>query len=302
VRDKSRVSVELERQARLVCGDVRDPASVEAAMRDVAIVYHCAAITTNRASWTAHYETNVRGTENVLKGALKAGAQRVIHLSSVVVYGLSRSRQDGLIDESAPYIQNPDRWAYYLRSKLEADKLAFGYWREVGLPVTVLRPGILYGPAGGRSIGRGLARLGPVHLMIGSGRNLLPFTYVDNAVDCLLLAAVSPEAIGQAYNVVDEPQVCVHDVVLQRREITRERFVMVSVSPFLLCAVARLLELNSSLRRSEMPPKATRYVIHSACTDIRYDTSKARQQLGWQPAVTLEEGLRKTLAGYANQM
>jgi len=299
VRDKSRVSFELERQANLVCGDVRDPASIEAAMRDVAVVYHCAAITTNQASWTAHYETNIRGTETVFKEALKAGVQRVIHVSSVIVYGLDRPRRNGLIEESAPYAQNPDRWAHYMRSKLEADKLAFRYWREVGLPVTVVRPGILYGPAGGRPIGRGLGQLGPVRLMIGSGHNLLPYTYVDNAVDCLLLAAISPEAIGQAYNVVDEPQVSVRDVILQRKEITGERLILVPLPPFLLFVAAHLLELKSSLSRSEVPPKATRFVILSACADIHYDTRKARQQLGWQPAVTLEKGLRRTLEGYA---
>jgi len=298
VRDKSRVSRDLEHQAKLVCGDVRDPASIEAAMRGVAVVYHCAAITTNKASWTDHYETNARGAETVFKEALKAGVQRVIHVSSVVVYGLDRPRYNGLVEESASYAQNPDKWAHYLRSKLEADKLAFRYWREAGLPVTVLRPGILYGPAGSRSIARGLGRLGPVLLLIGNGCNLLPFTYVDNAVDCLLLAAISPQAIGQAYNVVDEPQVSVRDVIMQKREITGERLILVPLPPFLLCVVARLLEMKSSLGHSEVPPKATRYVILSACTDIRYSTSKARQQLGWQSAITLEEGLRRTLESY----
>jgi predicted dehydrogenase/nucleoside-diphosphate-sugar epimerase len=299
VRDRSRVSSELECQTELVRGDLRDPASIEAAMRDVAVVYHCAAITTNRASWAAHHETNVRGTETVFKEALKAGVQRVMHVSSVVVYGLDRARHGGPIDESAPYAQSRDKWAYYLRSKLEADKLAFRYWHEARLPIVVLRPGILYGPGGGRLPGRGLGQLGSVHLLIGSGRNLLPFTYVDNAVDCLLLATVAPEAIGQAYNVVDEPQISVRDAVLQRKEITGERSILVPLSPFLLYAVARLLELKSNLTGSELPPKATRYVILSACTEIHYCTNKARQQLGWQPAVTLEEGLRRTLEGYA---
>jgi len=295
VRDESQVSSDLERQAKLVRGDVRDPASVAAAMRDVAVVYHCAAITTNKASWTAHHETNILGTETVFKEALKAGVQRVIHVSSVMVYGLDRPRHGALVDELAPYAQNPDRWAHYLRSKLEADRLAFDYWREAGLPVTVVRPGILYGPGGGRSVGRGLVQLGPVRLFIGRGRNLLPFTYVDNAVDCLLLVAVSLAVIGQAYNVVDEPQVSVRAVVLQSMEMAGEQSMLVPVPPFLLSGVARLFELKSSRNGSEAPPKLSRFVVRSACRNIRYDTTKAREQLGWQPAVTLEEGLRRTL-------
>ncbi len=294
VRDKSRVSPELERQAELVCGDVRDPASIEAAMRDVAVVYHCAALTTNSAPRTAHHETTVQGTETVFKAALKAGAQRVIHVSSVIVYGLDHPRHNGLIEESAPYAQKPGRWAHYMRSKIEADQLAFKYWHEAGLPVTVLRLGILYGP-GGRPVGRGLIQLGSVRLTIGGGGNRLPFTYVDNAVDCLLLAAISPAAVGEAYNVVDEPQVSVRDAILQSREITGDRLTLVPVPPFLLSGAARLFELKSSLNGSDVPPKLSRYVVRSACRNIGYDTTKAREQLGWHPAVTLEEGLRRML-------
>jgi len=298
VRDKNQVSQDLKRQAELACGDLRDRDSIEAAMRGVDIVYHCAALTTNKASWTDHYEVNVRGTETVFKEVLKAGVQRVIHVSSVVVYGLDRPRHNGLIEESAPYAQNPDRWAHYLRSKLESDKLAFKFWHEAKLPVTVLRLGILYGAGGGRLPGHGLAQFGSARLLIGGGRNRLPYTYVGNAVDCLLLAAVSPKAIGQAYNVVDEPQVSVRDAALQSADIAGEQLTLVPVPPFLLAGVAALFELKSSHAGSEVPPKLSRYVVCSACRNIRYDTTKTRQQLGWQPAITLEEGMRRTLKNH----
>jgi nucleoside-diphosphate-sugar epimerase len=148
VRDKNSVSLELERQAEIVCGDVRDPPSIEAAMQDVSVVYHCAAVTTNVASWITHCETNVPGTETVLKEASRAGIQRVLHVSSVLVYGLDRPRQGGRVAESAPYAENLDRWAYYIRPKIEAERLAFDYRRKAKSAVTVLRLGILYGPGG----------------------------------------------------------------------------------------------------------------------------------------------------------
>jgi nucleoside-diphosphate-sugar epimerase len=264
-------------------------------MQGVAVVYHCAAITTNQASWNAHYETNVRGTKTVLEEALKAGVQRVIHVSSVVVYGLDRHGKDGLIVESAPYAHDPDRWAHYLRSKLEADRLAFRYWREAKLPITVIRPGILYGPGGGRPPGRGLGQIGGVCLLVGGGRNAVPYAYVDNVVDCLLLAAISPQAIGQAYNVVDEPQVTERDVVHMTEKITGHQLTTVPIPPFLLSSAGRLLEWKSDLSHAEVPPRLSRYVVRSACRNIRYDTSRARELMGWRPAVALEEGLRRTL-------
>ena len=293
VRDRGRVSAELEKHAMIVCGDLRDPASLEAAMRNVGIVYHCAAVTNNNISWQTHQAVNLKGAEAVFKAALKAGVQRVIHVSSVIVYGLAQPSHDGPIQETTSLPDHPDRWAHYLRSKLAADRLAFDYWREAKLPVTVLRLGVLYGP-GGRSPDRGLAQLGPLRLIIGNGRNQIPYTYVGNAVDCMLLAAIAPEAIGQAYNVVDEPQVTPRDVTCQSMKITGERSILVPVPPFLLSGVARLLEWRSGLSNGQTPPKLSRFVVSSACRNLRYDTRKAREQLGWQSAVALEEGLRHT--------
>jgi len=294
VHNKDRVSIDLEQKAEIVCGDLRDAESVEAAMRGVKVVFHCAAVTNNNIPWENHSDVNISGTEAVFKAALKSGVERVIHISSVVVYGLTRPPQGNVIDENAPYAHNKDKWAYYLRSKLEADRLAFTYWREAGLPVTILRLGVLYGPGGRRSLARGLVQLGPIRLMIGNCRNRLPFTYVENAVNCLLLAAVSPHAIGQAYSVVDEPQVTVRSVALQNMKVTGEHSILVPLPSLFLSGAALLLEWKAGLSDSQVPPKLSRFVIRSACRDLCYDTRKAREQLGWRQEVTLEEGLKKT--------
>lgn len=299
VRDVGGVAPDLARQVTLACGDVRDRAALEAAMRGVDIVFHCAAVTTNKALWSEHQAVNVQGTENVLHAARQAGVRRVIYTSSVVVYGLDGSPTNAPLPESTPYAEHPDRWAYYLRSKLEADRLALEYGRAHGLEVTVLRLGILFGPGAGRAPGRGFVELGPLRLLIGRGGNALPYTYVGNAVDCLLLAAVTPEAAGQAYNVMDEPQISVRNMTALRRRIAQERARIVPLPPVALDGLARLLEWRSARHDSLTPPGLSRFVVRSACRDVRYDTSKARQQLGWQPEISLDEGLRRTLASSA---
>lgn len=263
-------------------------------MHGVEIIHHCAAVTHNNVRWQTHQDVNIAGTEAVLRAALKAGVQRVVHASSVIVYGLAAPSHEDLVSETTSFPNHPYRWAHYLRSKQAADRLAFDYWREAGLPITVLRLGILYGP-GGRSPDRGLIQLGPLRLTIGRGRNQMPYTYVGNAVDCMLLAAITPEAIGQAYNVVDEPQVTPREVANQSMEITGERSIPLPVPPFLLSSVAQLLEWKSEIGHSQTPPKLSRFVVSSAGRNLRYDTRKAREQLGWQSAVALEEGLRNTL-------
>ncbi len=296
VHNKDRVPFQLEQLAEIAYGDLRDQAAIEAAVQGTKIVFHCAAVTKNNADWETHRAINIAGTERVFKAALKADVDRVIHISSIIVYGLARSRHNGVIDESAPYSPKQDRWAHYLRSKVEADKLALAIWKEAHLPVTVLRLGILYGPGEGRSMTRGLIQLGPFRFMIGSGRNHLPFTYVGNAVDAILLAAISPAATGQAYNVVDEPQISVRDAIQETQKINGERIITIPVPPFLLTSLAKMLEWRANRADSHTPPKLSSFVVRSACRDLYYDTRKAGEQLGWSQEVAFRDGLKKAIS------
>lgn len=293
VRDENRVAPKLKQEALLAAGDLRDVEAVKAALQGVDTVFHCAAITTNKTTWREHEDVNIKGTENLLAAALEAGVRRVIHISSVIVYGLDEPRDHTALDESAPYPAHLDQWAYYMRSKIAAEQRALQFQAK-GLPVTILRLGILYGPGGGRLPGKGLMQLGRLNLVIGSGRNRLPFTYVGNAVDCMLLAAVAERAPGEIYNVVDEPQRSVIDIVRSRKAVTGEQMTIVPVPPFLLYSVAGFFERRSEAKDAQTPPSISRYVIRSAHRGIRYATDKVRQQLNWEPEVTLTEGLRKT--------
>jgi nucleoside-diphosphate-sugar epimerase len=292
VRDKTRVPRDMEGKAEIVEGNLCDRASISRAMAGASIVFHCAAATKNNVAWSVHEETNVQGTRTVLEEALDVGVQRVIHVSSIVVYGLdARKTREGL-DESAPFARNRDPWAYYLRSKLEADKLALDLHREKGLPVTVLRPGLIYGPGGARTLGKGLLDVGPIRLTFGAGSNALPFSYIDNVVDALLLASVTPDAIGQAYNIVDEPQTSVRSCALQGAQLAGERIYPVPVPRPLLMTAAGALERRQDRSGSDSPPRLSRFVVRSACADIRYSSAKARRELGWEPEVSLRDGLR----------
>ena len=295
VRSTSKVTSELQEHAELVEGDLSDGQALEAAMTGADIVFHCAALTTNRTSWRAQQETNVEGTERVLESALKTGVKRVVHISSVLVYGLHPPEGEAGFKETSVRAKSPGKWAYYERSKSAADELAMSFSQEKGLPVTIMRLGILYGPGGGLPGQQSLARLGSVRLLVGNGRNVLPFTYVENAVDCILLAATSDVAAGQVYNVVDEPQISGRDALAERATLTGNQPLLVPVPAWMLLIAGALVELPSNLRGAVTPPPLTRHLVHAACRDIRYDASKARRELGWQQRFSLEEGLRRTL-------
>lgn len=288
VRDPSRTPFDVEDKAQLIVGDLDSQDRLDEAMKGVDVVYHCAAATTSRSSWDLHHRDTVVGTEHVLASALRCGAPRVVHVSSVVVYGLAVPPAEG-VDESSPCRDDDDPWAYYQRAKIEAEKRAFHYAHDLGLPVAVVRPGILYGPR--RPIRAGFANVGPFVLAPGRGRNRLPFTYVDNAVDCLLLAGSSPRAVGEAFNVVDEPQVSIRTILATASDA---RAVLVPVPPTVLHAVGTMVQRRERPSHGGRPPKISDFVIRSACRDITYSNLKAREVLGWQQGVSLDEGLRRT--------
>ncbi|MBN1121009.1 MAG: NAD-dependent epimerase/dehydratase family protein [Anaerolineae bacterium] len=295
VRSVGGVSPEIAKQANLVAGDLRDAAAVEAAMKGIDTVIHCAAITTNQATWDVHNAVNIEGTGAVLEAAAKAGVKQVIHVSSVAVYGLHNPPGGRTVNESTPFPSRPDFYAHYMRSKIGAEELVFEYRKEKDLPVTVIRPGVLYGPGGGRPPGRGLMQIGNFNLTIGGARNFMPYTYVDNVVDALLLIAATPESEGQTYNIVDEPQVRLRDAFRVKNTVTGDKGMIIPIPAFVLNSMAGLMEGSSRRKGASTPPKITRYVVRSACRNIKYDTRKAQSELGWIPEVTLTEGLRHML-------
>jgi nucleoside-diphosphate-sugar epimerase len=113
---------------------------------------------------------------------------------------------------------------------------------------------------------------------------------VDNAVDCMLLAAAKARPGIEAYNVVDGPPVTVRDAAARDGRLRGEVVRLVPVPAFLLSTLARVFEFRS--RTSDTAPKLTRYVVRSATRDIIYESGKARTELGWEPAVDFDDGLR----------
>jgi nucleoside-diphosphate-sugar epimerase len=294
VHDPSRVTSEMESQAEVIALELRDPARLADAMRDVDIVVHCAAVTANNVPWKIQYETNVLGTAAVIDASVKCGVGRVVHVSSVSVYG-SEFTGGSAVDESTPYGDEDDASAVYARSKREADALALARASDDGVPVTVVRLGILYGPGNSEPIERGLVQVGRFRLAMGSGKNTLPFTYVANAVDALLLAAVSPSAVGQAFNIVDPPAWSVRETARRAARAVGEPVVLVPVSARLLDLAARGLEARGARRGSDSPPRLSRYVVTSATRSRVFDTTKAERELGWTAEVSPEAALGHAL-------
>ncbi|MGH8059454.1 MAG: NAD-dependent epimerase/dehydratase family protein [Candidatus Entotheonellia bacterium] len=176
----------------MVYGDVLQAEDVERAARGCDVIFHCAY--GNSGSPEAQRSVNVQGTQHVLDAVLHTGITRVVHLSTLMVYGRT---PEGDLDESAPRRYWGD---VYADSKLDAEKLACEYVERYRLPVVVLQPGGVYGPfaaAWTMNVLKSLKK-GRV-ILVDGGEGLCNAVYVDDVVSAMLLAAVQRNAVGETF-------------------------------------------------------------------------------------------------------
>jgi 2-alkyl-3-oxoalkanoate reductase len=192
------------------------------------------------------------------------------------------------ITEDSPYESESNARGHYSRSKLAADRLAL---REAGrgAPVVVLRPGLLYGPGKRPPLARQSFTLAGVRLILASPAYTLPMTYVDNVAEAVVLALTCPEAVGQAFTVVDE-NVRQRDYLAVYRHVSGEHWRSLFLPVGLVATAALVLERGMRLARRRTP--VTYYQVRRATDSAWYDCSRAQRVLGWTPAVSLAEGLR----------
>ena len=276
----------------IIRGDMKDQDSLRKAIDGVDVVCHAAAAM--RGSWREYTETTIQGTEWMLKLSHEAGVKRFVHISSINVYQRGGLQKGAILDETSPLDPHPERLGPYAHAKIEAEKHAYRYLSQ-GLPVVVIRPGIIHGP-GGRVVHPdvGYFATKKLFLLVGGGEKPLPLTYVDNTVDGILLALSTDKAVGQAYNLVDHVVITQKEFLDRYRAAAAVRFVTVPLPlPLLLAGAAMADRLN---RFGIASIVTTSYEFKAQYANIRFDASKARHELGWQTRIALEEGLERTFS------
>jgi len=279
-------------------GDVRDEDSLRAAIQGVEMIVHAAADTSGGRLEDA-LETTVNGSRNVLCLAQQEGVRKLVYISSLSVYDYSRLPAGHLIREEDALEANPKKRGVYTCSKLEAEKMVQRFIRENNLPVVILRPGTIYGPGGAvltPMIGYVLSK--NFILAIGRKGFKLPLVYIDNLLDAIVLSLENDKAAGKIYNIVDDEPVSKH-VYIQRYLCKRGKGGHVVYLPYaLVYSLTFGLELLSKIMHKE--PFLTRYRLAASCKSFLFDTSKAKQDLGWSSRIPAREGLENTLTWSKN--
>lgn len=289
-RDFTPIQSQLAAGATALRADLRDRLAVMAACTGQDLVYHVGALSTAWGSWDDFYQTNVEGTRAVVDGCLQHGVRRLVYVSSPSVIFTGRDHYE--IDESYPYPQHFSS-AYAATKKLGEDLVNAAY--RQGLPTVILRPKAIFGPGDRALLPRLIDRARQRRLpQLGNGQNLVDLTYVDNVVHALILAATADAAVGKSYFITNGEHCplwpTIRSVLSTLQLSTTLRPIPVGVA----LLIARLLELNA--RRTGREPLLTRYTVGILARTQTYDIRAAQRDLGYQPLVTVAEGLARTLA------
>ena len=263
---------------KFIRGDVLDFETVREAMRGCQIVVHLAAIAGVDDVVNQPVETmkvNLLGTYHVLEAGLQHRVERLVDFSTSEVFG-SYAYKVQEADVTSLGAVGETRWTYAV-SKLATEHLAHNYCRQYGLATVSIRPFNIYGP---RQVGRGAIHIFIVKALDGEdlevhndGSQIRAWCYIDDITDGVLLSLVKNEAVGQAFNIGNPRS------VITVYNLARE--------------IIRLSGSKSKIRFVQVERPDVELRVPSI--------TKARQLLGYEPKVDLEEGLLRTIAWYRSQ-
>ena len=278
-----------------VPGDLNDPLSLKKAVTDADVVYHCAARVGDWGPWEAFQSGVIDATRNLLEACRSAQVGRVLHVSSIIVYGHPNEREDRFTEEE-PLGQNLWLWGdYYCRAKIAAEELCRAYPG----PLTIVRPSWIYGPRDRTSLPRVIKAL-EAHraAIVGRGDNRLNIVYAADVADGAIRAANSPEAVGRAYNLSSEGELTQREFLTLLTNALGRGPVRLRFPYRLAFAGGFFAELVARAIRLKRPPHFTRYVVALIGRSTRFSIDRARQELGWEPRVSAAVGLQNTLEWY----
>ena len=276
-----------------VRGDIADPEVVDSAVAGCDLVFHVAAKVEMWGPREPFRLANVVGTRNVVEAMRRNGGGRLVFTSSPsVVHG--GAGIEG-VDESLPY---PDHYeAFYPETKAEAERLVLAA-NSADLPTVSLRPHLIWGPGDTHLIPNLVdrARAGQLR-MVGDGSNLIDTVYIDNAVEAHLLAAEGLAAdracAGRAYFITNDDPRPIGEIINGFVTAAGLDPVTRTVPLGVAVAAGRLFETLHRLKPSAGGPRMTPFLARNLATAHWYDISAAKRDLGYEPLVSIEEGMAR---------
>jgi nucleoside-diphosphate-sugar epimerase len=275
----------------IVEGDVLDRRSLERATQGIDTVFHFAAVFRKEVPRRQIWATNVDGVDNLLSASVASGVRHLLHCSSTSVYGLSPQTPT---TERSPFVRIPAD--LYQESKLEAENRVRSYASTGKMSTTIFRTTGVYGPGDLRflKLFKPIARRR--FAMIGAGKVLFSMIHIDDLIDGILRCASQPIALNNDYLLTGDSPISLNETaatIARAAGVPAPRW-HIPVMP--LYYLGFLME--SILRPLDISPPLFRRRVNFFRITRGFDNSKAKQELGFRPAVSLIDGAREMIAWY----
>jgi nucleoside-diphosphate-sugar epimerase len=265
------------------------------ALDGVDVVVHCAAKVGDRGPIEEYRPVNVDAFRNLLDACKGRSLARFIHMSSLGVY---EARHHQGTDETEPL--PPSHMDSYTTTKVEADQLCQQYMRESGIPITILRPGFVYGPRDRVVLPKMIRHMSrkKIHYL-GAENRALNTIFVTNLVDAVFLVLEKPQSVGQIYNLTDGEFVSKRrfiDAVADGLGLRKSKQLL----PYWLAALIVRLVKRQMVRAlaAGKKPWVTPAQFKFLQLNLDFSIEKAKRELGYQPRHTFDQAIQETLAWY----
>lgn len=290
VRSLSRIGSLKGLPVELVTADLHDAESLRRVVKGVRKVYHIASIFRQAGLPESEFhDANATGTTRLLDACIEAGVERVIHCSTVGVLG---HIDHPPANEDAPF--NPGDM--YQRSKMEGEKIALSYFREGKMRGVVIRPAMIYGPGDERTLKMFRMIAHRRFFFVGAGKALVHFVDVRDLAQAFILAMEKTDINGQVYIVGGRRALSLHEMV----SIIASKL---GVPPPRLHLPVRPMQMLGTLCEAVCTPLHLQPPIFRRRVDFytknrAFDCTRARQELGYEPAQSVEDEIQDIIADY----
>ena len=281
-----------DRDVEIVKGNLLSKSDCEKLVKEAKLIYHLAAGTSGN-SFSNSFLNSVVTTCNLISSAGKSGhCRRFVCISSFTVYSNWTLKKQHILDESCEIEIDPKaRGEAYCFGKVRQELITFELCNKYNIPFTFVRPGVVYGPGKvGIHTRIGIDTFG-LFLHLG-GNNKIPFTYVDNCAEAIVLAGLKTVAEGEAFNVVDD------DLPTSRQFLKLYKknvkwFYSLNVPYFITYLFCCLWEKYVEWSKDQLPLTFNRKKCVNYWRGNIYSNRKLVDVLGWSPMINFNDGFRR---------
>ncbi|MFQ5850575.1 MAG: NAD-dependent epimerase/dehydratase family protein [Candidatus Binatia bacterium] len=274
--------------------DIAEPGVVEEVLAGVDRVYHLAAAT--RGDWATYRAVTVDASAQLLESFAAQGGGRIVFVSSLGNYDGGAIRDGDIVDEAFGLEQNPQGRGYYARAKVEAERIAQSYLTHPSVKLTIVRPGVIYGPGMKNPLtGVALPIMGKMWVVPGKGEKPVPLIYIDDVIRALVHIMEREQTVGRIYNLVHPQMHSQNQYLALYRKLTGDRRLLVRIPSHVLVTFSGFVDHITRLltgQDRQLGYKSSRFLKR-----IYYSCDRLKQDTGFQAQVSLEEGMRRMFDG-----